>query len=219
MKKMVCFALALVLSLSVATVLADGDFVLRSGILFGDTLETVHAKETTLTIEDGSVGKTNKVWFAGVISGYNGSARFDFDQTTGGLTDMLYSFESFSTMDQSNSQYEVLRAGLIRKYGQPLNNPEGTYHAVKGLSFEHSQILIDLWKQLGEGQGKGDVNYYDEWIVECDGYNVKIDLVNYYYGVRGTYYYSVDLSYRCFMEDVNEGPSVVNADDIVDKDL
>lgn len=219
MKKTVCLALILVFVLAMTPAFAEGDFQLRSGILFGDTLETVKAKEKTLVIEESSEGKDTKVWFAGTISGYKGSARFDFDLSTGGLTDMLYSFESFSAMGEADSQYEALRAGLIRKYGEPLNNPDGTEYPVKGLSFDHSQILINLWKQIGSGSGKGDISYFDEWVVECGGYMVKIDLVNYFYGVPGTTYYSVDLSYHCFSPDAAADPAGLSAEDIIDRDL
>ena len=67
------------------------EFTLRNGIVFGDTLEAVKQKET-LTIQSDSEDKTNNVWFDGTIAGMDGSVRFDFNEDSGKLTDMLYSF-------------------------------------------------------------------------------------------------------------------------------
>lgn len=197
MKKIVAVLLAAVLALAACSALAAGDFPLRDGIRFGDTLDDINRK-ITLTLEDGSKGKTNKVWYTGDIAGIHGEARFDFDESTGELTDMLYTFETKEQLPPTQSEYNLLREGLIRKYGEPLNNPDGKRHEVTGTAFEHAETLIRLWTQMLSGGG--EILNYEEWIVEADGYSVKIDLVCYHYRNSGdTLYYSNDISYHCFV--------------------
>ena len=88
------------------------DFQLRNGIQFGDDLETVKSKET-LTIQDGSTDKTNKVWFDGKIAGIEGSVRYDFDEETGKLIEMLYIFDETTSKDTVDSNYTTLYQRIL----------------------------------------------------------------------------------------------------------
>ena len=89
------------------------DFQLRNGIQFGDDLETVKSKET-LTIQDGSTDKTNKVWFDGKIAGIEGSVRYDFDEETGKLIEMLYIFDETTSKDTVDSNYTTLYHTILK---------------------------------------------------------------------------------------------------------
>ena len=56
---------------------------------------------------------------------------------------------------------------------------------------------------LGELDGcSGDYTDYDEWVIDTDNYNVKIDMVSYYYRDNSyNYMYMVDVSYKMFTDD------------------
>lgn len=213
MKKTVAAVMALIMVLCLgANALAEKEFPLHNGILFGDSLDTVKAKEEgKVTIQDGSKEKTNKVWFSGTIAGAKGSVRFDFDESTGGLTDMLYTFNDMPTTKECDARYNELRDGLIRKYGDPIGNTGGTIEVVTGLAFEYAATLMNLYESMKIGTG--DLRSYDEWIIDCDGYFVKIDLVSYYIKASDTDY-KVNLSYHYYTGEQNQ-----NKQDLVDKDL
>lgn len=217
MKKMIC--LIVMVSMLFSQFALAEEFSLRNGIVFGDTLDEVKQKET-LPIESSSEDKTDKVWFEGTIAGMEGSVRFDFDEETGKLTDMLYSFDSKSDRDFIDSDYSTLYKSLNRKYGTPLGNTSGSLYIITGPAIENAATIIALYKYLLEGTG--DFRDYDEWVVEADGYKVKIDLVSYY--VRDSdykYSYYNAVSYHYFTDDdytaAIEGKLEENA--AVDNDL
>lgn len=196
MKKVLCL-LVLVSMLFSGSALAD-EFVLRNGIVFGDTLDIVKQKET-LTIQSSSEDKDNNVWFDGTIAGMEGSVRFDFDEETGKLTDMLYSFDSKTDKDFVDNDYSTLFQSLSRKYGTPLGNSGGSLHIITGLAIEYPATIIGLYRYLIEGAG--DFRDYDEWVVEADGYKVKIDLSSYYVRDKDyNYTYYNALSYHFFTD-------------------
>ncbi len=200
MKKTVSIILSLAIVFNILPALAAEDFILRNGIMFGDALDTVKAKEVTLLLEDQSIDATDRLWFRGTIAGIEGEARFDFDLTTGGLTDMLYVFSTNNvSLETARNNYSNLFEGLKRKYGQPLGNIGGTLHIITGLAFEHSLGMIVLLEAID--LGGGDIQDYSEWIVEANEYMVKIDLVRFYYTMGDETYYGVDLSYHYFTQE------------------
>ena len=221
MRKSLVLLLALVLLMFISVnAFSENDFQLHNGVLFGDTLETVKAKEEgTLTIQSDSEEKTDKVWFDGTIAGMEGSVRFDFDEKTNTLTDMLYSFDSSSNKDSIDNQYSKLRDSLIRKYGTPLGNTGGTLHAITGTAIEYAATLILLYQYI---EGDGDLRDYDEWIVDSNGYHVKIDLVSVYYRTKNyDYTYLNSLSYHYYTDEdlINYLNEKQAENDIIDNDL
>ena len=196
MKKL-CLLLALLLCLTSVSALAD-EFQLRDGIFFGDSLDTVKGK-VSLVIEDGSRDKDNKVWFDGTVTGRDCATRFDFNETTGGLTDMMYSFghDDAATQDE---HYQSLFDGLVRKYGEPLANTDGAIDLITGISFDHFATLVNLYKEMLKGGGS--YTRYNEWIVNCGAYSVKIDMISFYYHAADRdNYYTTDLSYHYYTPD------------------
>ena len=173
------------------------DFELRSGIHFGDTIDDIVEKETTLTRLD---EESNE--FQGRISGYDdASCMFTFDDD-GKLEDMKYSFGSgvCYSRDKMNDVYLELYRGLVRKYGTAIGNTGGTCELITGSAIDTMAFYVYL---LGELDGySSDYTDYDEWIVDTKGGHVKIDLVSYY--LRNSdfeYSYYVDLSYKFYTDE------------------
>lgn len=186
----ISIAILCMILLLCSTALAD-DFTLRSDIHFGDTMETILQKETTLT----RTSETSNS-FSGTIAGYSGSTcDFAFDDE-GKLISMTYEFDCTSR-DSTNSHYKTLYDSLVRKYGSPLGNTNGSCHLITGpamdkIGFVYFIRTIDGWS--------ADYYDYDEWIVDCDDYHVKIDLVSYYVRNQSTYLYYANLSYKQYTD-------------------
>ena len=218
MKQIISILLTAILLLGCCVSALAEEFQLRNGIMFGDTLEAVKSKET-LTIQSSSVDKTNNVWFDGKIAGMDGSVRFDFDEETGKLTEMLYSFKTRSTKDSVDSEYSTLYQSLVRKYGNPLGNTGGNMHLITGEAIESAATIIALYMIIG---GTGDFRDYDEWIVDCGSYNVKIDLISYYYRTKDyDYTYGNKLSYHYYTNEdyLSAIQDKLNENAAIDNDL
>lgn len=191
MKKMMKTLLCVLLILScVPFALAEDDFTLRSGIVFGDTLEQIVSKETTL-MQDADDPNT----FKGKIAGYDDAdCHFLFD-SDGSMYDMCYSFDEACTdRDATKDVYQKLFDSLKRKYGAPLGNTGGSCYIMTGSAVTRMALYVGLLRNVGGC----DTDYmdYDEWIVEKENYDVKIDLVSYYWRDRDyNYYYYISLSY------------------------
>ena len=70
--------------------------------------------------------------------------------------------------------------------------------------------------------GKNDYRDYDEWIVECDGYNVKIDLLSWYKRDSDyNYTYRNALSYHYYTNEdyLNKIQEKIDENAAVDNDL
>ena len=172
----------------------DDDFVLRSGIKFGDTIDTIVQKEKTLT-RNSETSNT----FTGKIAGYSDSeCSFVFDDD-GKLESMTYSFDCLSK-DFTNSTYENLYDGLVRKYGKPKGNTLGNCELITGPALNRMSLWVYFFGELDGWSA----NYYDydEWIVDCLNYHVKVDLVSYYYRNSDyKYTYTVELSYLKYTDE------------------
>jgi hypothetical protein len=197
MKRLVSVLVSLVLMVSCfSSALAAEDFTLRSGIKFGDTLEEVLDKEKTLTRE-GEDGGT----FKGKIAGYSDAkCIFSFDDD-GKLIDMRYTFKrNISSRDEMNSVYQKLYDGLKRQYGNPLGNTGGTTHLITGSAIAVMTAIVGMISYLNGYSG--DYADYDEWVIGCDDYHVKIDIISFYTKSKDyTYVYYVELSYHCFTDE------------------
>jgi len=198
MKRLVSVLVSLVLMVSCfSSALAAEDFTLRSGIKFGDTLEEVLDKEKTLTCESKSA--TGGV-FNGKIAGYSGAkCIFSFDDD-GKLIDMGYNFDYniCTSRDEMNSVYKKLYDSLKRQYGNPLGNTGDTLYLITGSAIEKAALIVAMVSSF-DGYSADYIDY-DEWVVDCDDYHVKIDIVSFY--TRGDKYsYYVSLSYQCFTDE------------------
>ena len=167
----ISIAILCMILLLCSTALAD-DFTLRSDIHFGDTMEAILQKETTLT----RTSETSNS-FSGTIAGYSGSTcDFAFDDE-GKLISMTYEFDCTSR-ESTNSHYKTLYDSLVRKYGSPLGNTNGSCHLITGPAMSNMAVWVYLF---GTFNGwSADYYDYDEWSVDCDDYHVKIDLVSFY---------------------------------------
>lgn len=193
MKKGIFLSMAIILVCClVSTVYAEA-FQLRNGILFGDSLETVKGKEQLELKEDESLGVTYYCGY-GTVAGFDGEVDFYFGDSDA-LSDMSYKFRNVG--GSAENIYSTLRDSITNKYGESLGNANGKTHLITGKAFEDAEFTVSAGKMFGQ---PGGYLGYDEWLVECDGGAVKIDLV---------YYYSRDvemvaLSYRfCSSEEID----------------
>ena len=198
MKRLVSVLVSLVLMVSCfSSALAAEDFTLRSGIKFGDTLEDILAKEKTLTRESEDSNS-----FTGKIAGYsNANCSFSFDDD-GKLIDMQYTFNNniCTSRDEMNNVYKKLYESLKRQYGNPLGNTGGKLHLITGEAITTMAILVYLFGSL-DGYS-ADYADYVEWVIDCNDYHVKIDIVSFYTRSKNyTYDYYVALSYHCFTDE------------------
>ena len=194
-KRVLSVVLVLVIVLGCVGSAIGEDFKLRNGILFGDTIETIVEKETTLTRES-----EDSNWFKGKIAGYsNAECSFLFDDD-GKMYDMTYTFGSSCTSrDSMNDVYTTLYQSLVRQYGTPLGNTGGSCHLITGNAIDRMGLFVYLFGGI-DGYS-GDYVDYGEWIVDCDDYHVKIDLISYYYRNSDyDYSYFCDLSYHRYTD-------------------
>lgn len=205
---------ALILTMICSFACAEDGFVLRNGIVFGDTIDDIVEKETVLKRTN-----DNSFKFTGRIAGFDDSeCEFYFDDE-GKLESMLYSFDCYSK-DTTTSDYKTLYDSLVRKYGKPKGNRGGSCELITGPAIDRMAFWVYLF---GEFDGcSADYYDYDEWVVDCTDYHVKIDLTSYYYRNKEyEYTYSINLSYHKytdeeFQEAVNQKK---NERDEVDNDL
>jgi len=193
---------------------AEEEFTLRKGIMFGDTMDIILQKETSLTRKS----ETSNA-FTGKIAGYSdATCEFAFDDN-GGLKSMLYVFDCFSR-DATDNTYDTLYDSLVRQYGKAEGNTGGSCELITGPAIDDMILWVYLF---GELDGcSADYYDYDEWIIECTNYNVKIDLVSYYYRNDDfEYTYKVEASYLKYTDEEYDAEinKKQNERDEVDDDL
>lgn len=190
------------------------EFELRNGIHFGDSLDTIVKKETTLTRSDDTSSS-----FVGRIAGFDDST-CDFDVGENDkLISMNYKFDCYSKDDTTN-KYKTLYDSLVRKYGNPEGNTGGNCDLITGPAISSMALWVYLFGELDGWSA--DYYDYDEWIVDLADYHVKIDLVSYYYRNSDfEYTYSINLSYLKFTDEdyQKEIDKKTNEQKEVDNDL
>lgn len=175
-------------------VFAEEEFTLRNGILFGDTMEDILQKEQTL-IRSGD----DSTSFTGRIAGFDGATcDFEFDDDDK-LISMTYGFDC-SSKDSMKDDYKTLYSSLVRQYGAAEGNTGGSCELITGPAISRMAMWVYLF---GEVDGwAADYYDYDEWIIDCSDYHVKIDLVSYYYRNSDyEYTYIIDLSYHKYTDE------------------
>lgn len=175
MKKVISFTIAIVM-ISLCLIGSAESFSLRNDIQFGDKIEQVKEKEKLNLDTD----KGTSLTYSGTVASYNGSIDYYFDESTGGLTDMLYEYNDFDNSSTSiDSIYNSLKDGIIRKYGSSLGFSGGTTHSITGKAFEDSLGMIFVTTSFF--RKKADLIDYEEWFIVGENGAVKIDLVKYYF--------------------------------------
>lgn len=196
MKKIVSAIICLALSLTfIVPCFAASDFTLRNGILFGDTIDDILAKEKTL-----KRASDDSYRFEGKIAGYTDTGCiFSFDDD-GKLVSMRYDFsDSCYSKESTSDVYDKLYQSLVRQYGKAKGNRNGTTYIITGPAIDTMAVWVYFLGALGDN--KGDYYDYDEWVIDAKDYHVKIDLVSYYYRNSDfEYQYFCDLSYLMFTD-------------------
>lgn len=217
MKKGIALLLVSIFMLLSISAVAE-EFTLRNGICFGDTMEEVLEKET-FAIDDMADGTNDEeasssddddeddeeeypyyiTTVEGTVAGISDSYiryNFDADKT---LKEVIYYFDSNSDKDLSDSDYESVYDGLVRKYGSPLGYSNGKCYIISGAAIEGAVISAYLMEMLG---GYGDIRDYDEWDVDTGDYHVKIELAQYYHGASySDLTYNNRMSYTYFTDE------------------
>ena len=197
MKKQIISCLLVFAILFSACLAFAEDFTLRSGIKFGDTMEDIVAKETTLTRESDTSNS-----FTGKVAGYSDvECTFAFDDD-GKMKSMSYWFSGSVCTSKStaNDIYDTIRKSMVRQYGSGLGNTGGSCHLITGPAIDSMALWVYLFGSLDGYDG----NYidYDEWIVDVEDYHVKIDLISYYYrDSKYNYTYMVSASYLKYTDE------------------
>lgn len=207
MKKTLALLLALLmvllsLSATLASASATESFSVK-GITFGDSKDTVekalpggemfgneYIADITLGDEPGSIrvelqgGKTvSRIRYRF----YNGTV----DHRLNNMMGKKDSYKGADSEEEFYALYSTFYSSLVEKYGEPLKNPMGeTYFVFDTDTVEF--IYRDANNVLTQ---------YDEWVVQYDDYNLKIDLLL-AGGYDGGYYYgTVWVVYNKFTEE------------------
>ena len=111
----VVFLVVTCLVFSCAT--AEETFVFRKGIQFGDSMDSIREKEKdsgVLSEDEGHLYYTEKE-----LSGIrNSSITYFFEDN--GLKAITISYDTNMSSAKAEKDYQVINEGLIRKYGDPL---------------------------------------------------------------------------------------------------
>lgn len=186
MKKKIMLATVTVALLLRTSVYAEERFDIRNGIYLGDSFEDVLEKndlgfqsDDYENYEENDEGFyyvwTNKARVAGID---DTEIRYAFSDRI--LVDVDYQFPAYTDKDSVDAEYSTLSKALTRKYGSSLGNTGGNIELISTQAIDLMGNLIGLYRMI---DGVGDFRNYDEWkYTELDDYNVKIDIVSFYYG-------------------------------------
>ena len=170
-------------------------FDLRSGILFGDSAETIKMKEKELTYS-GTYDNNSYLGYKGKIAGYNGNAKFYINNNK--LYELLYNFET-SSSSTADDIYSTIFDSCTRQYGKHTHDSStGNVNQIMGKAYDDyaSYLLLEAY---GYKEYVSDLKY-NEWVLVGDyEENVVIDLAYYYYrDNNGETTYIVIVSYHYF---------------------
>lgn len=178
-------------------------FTLRSGIQFGDTVDEVKEKETSLELRNEYDPPNSKyghmLEYNGTIAGYDGTAAFEFGES--GLKQMYYSFSASSSLitETTNPEdiYKTIYESCARQYGDELKS--GEEFPVGGYAVDEALFKIE--------NADAKLQKYNQWVILNDNGidGVKVDLVMYYVdydlGVITNRLISVMVSYISFLQE------------------
>ena len=170
---------ALIVSLSTLLISCANteEFSLRNDIHFGDSVETVKEKET-MDIDYVSEYTVRSEY--GTIAGIDDSyVKYSFDDDK--LFEIFYVLGI--TLDKNNLEdnYNTIYDSLVKKYGKPLySNSENGQYIIQTSVFDTVEYALHVYPN--ESNTFNHLLDYKEWVIKCNGYNVKIDLSGQYYG-------------------------------------
>ena len=201
MKKVLSVFLALQMLLMIAyPALAEGEFVLRNDIRFGDTMAQVRAKETLGIAED--EGDEDTFWTNhGKVAGFDDvQVMYNFDEN-GKLYEVKWVLSNRTNADSSDTDYSKLEKAMREKYGTTLGLTNGDCYIITTSALESAVTLYGLYTMLFDN-GVGDMRDYDEWDYEySNGHHVKIELAQYYYGASySEREYGINVGYKYFSD-------------------
>ena len=121
---------------------------------------------------------------------------YNFD-STGKLIEVRWYLDSDTSSSASDADYEKLYKAFLVKYGAPLGYQNGECYIYSGGAFEAASTSTTVFKLIG---GVGDIRDYAEWdITYGDDDHVKIELVQYYWGIPSDgVKYNIAISYNYF---------------------
>lgn len=209
MKRLVTF-IAIVVLLFMSSANAEfttinEHFSIRNGISFKDTIDEVVSKETVplKNVSDATDIdpqtpyhiRSEKSTFANIPES---EIWYKFNSAKE-LREVVYSFRIDSKSKAAvDSDYLSINNGLREKYGTPLGYEYGKAHVLQG----YALTTAFKWVAMGQMFGQSvEILAYDEWLVEQEGYYVKIEQVEQY----NIGYYLHQVSYTYFSkEDVSD---------------
>lgn len=228
MKKILMSLLVFILVFSQLSITTAEGFSLRNGISFGDTFDEVKSKETLAfekidaEFEDDDEEKEYPYTLRtveGTIAGIDDSyITYKFNRNKK-LCEVQYFFQGYTNKDLIDSDYEKINQGLIRKYGNPLGFSNGKSFIITGGAIEGAVLGYTIMQLIG---GVGDMRDYDEWVLYCNEYNVKIEQACYYWGQSySDIHYSHTVSYTYFTDEdlKTEQDAKQERQDAVDNDI
>ena len=172
MKKIISFFLIILCIILLSSTGIAEDFIIHSGVKFGDTEEEVKQKET-LTL----IGGLISLKYKGNVAGYdNAYIEYYFDYNNDNkVYDVNYKLAN--TYDMSYLKEEVLdifkelEEKLTTKYGRKISEKESAYKYLKGFYYKANIEELNIFRYKEDR--RIEVN---SWLVKYNNYNVKIDL-------------------------------------------
>ena len=171
----------------------EARFVLRSGIMFGDSRQAVKEKEVFSLSETLS---GNNLAGKGTIVGCEDTGLSYYFDDSNGLKEMLYDFKRLNSKDESDRRYETIYNGLVQKYGEPLDL-DGNVLEFYTKAFTMASGKLNVAKFTCEISDFGE---FAQWLVEDGDDYVIIDLVSCYW-VSDKSYFDLNLGYMCITKD------------------
>lgn len=170
------------------------EFILRNNIKFGDSVETVKAKETVeIKSESTTELRTESCDLAGVNIK---SVVYRFDES-GKLVSVLWEVQDSRNTILAPGTFDSLSTSLEAKYGQPDSRDTQSSFLIQGAAI--SEMMNDEICVLGMMIGKAGPIKQCEWQIESHGnQNVKIELL-YYQRYKDDY--RVRLSYDMYTDE------------------
>lgn len=248
MKRLVLFLLLVCVMISVvgcgsnsSNNITTSKITLHSGVMFGDTIEAIKAKESGEPSEEREYLSLNDILTQYNTESYKrgfGSGRFinyslryknmnvagfddcDIEYCTdidGHLTDMVYIISEESWIsDEKIEAFDPLYQNLKEKYGQPTSHDDDQFMMITGKSMEGHACAYITNNYLGS---ICSLRQYEEWLVPYSNDYMKIELCEEYLAPyptdRSMFFKTVYLSYSYVSADeVNEARNKVQEEKV-----
>jgi len=173
MKRFISICLFFCLLLSIASSCLAEDFIIHSGVIFGDGRKEILEKETMSLFAETD---DNRIIYEGTLAGIDKSRIYYFLNSEGDLIDATYEFPSASDVGFTEvlEEYKQLLAALTEKYGQPLDNTDDIC-LVRGNAISH-HYEVKSWYAADNIPVEMNIDVIS-WSVPSNDNFVKIDLI------------------------------------------